>query len=124
VTAVRGITSSVNIVWSSGDTELQRMNSVSLTTVNNSLVYSDTYNITQLVTTDDGRVIRCEVVINTNPPVIASDDIVLDVTGMLELQHTYFKNIYELKISIHTNEGNTIFTILGLTDVLCKGHTC
>ena len=112
VTTVRGITSSVDIVWSSGDTELQRMNSVSSTTVNNSLVYTDTYNIAQLVTIDDGRMIHCEVVINTNPPVITSGDIILDVTGMLELQHTYFKNIYELKISIHTNEGNTSFQYL------------
>ena len=83
VTAVRGITSSVDIVWSNGDTELQRMNSVSLTTVNNSLVYTDAYNIAQLVTTDDGRVIQCEVVINASPPVMASGDIILDVTGEL-----------------------------------------
>ena len=114
VTTVRVITSSVDIVWSSGDTELQRMRiiNVSSTAVNNSLVYTDAYDIAQLNTTDDSRVIQCEAVINTNPPVIASGDIILDVTGMLELQHTYFKNIYELKISIHTNEGNTPFQYL------------
>ena len=77
VTTVRGITSRVDIVWSSGGTELQRMNGIS----GNSLVYTDSYTISQLSTTDEGRVIQCEVVINASPPVMASDSITLDVTG-------------------------------------------
>ena len=83
VTTVRGITSRVDIVWSSGGTELQRMNDVSSTTMDNSLVlvYTDSYTISQLSTTDEGRVIQCEVVINASPPVMASDSITLDVTG-------------------------------------------
>ena len=48
VTTVRGITSRVDTVWSSGSIELQRMNDVSSTTMNNSLVYTDSYTITQL----------------------------------------------------------------------------
>ena len=79
VTTVRGITSRVDIVWSSDGTELERMNDVSSTTMDNSLVYTDSYNISQLSTTDDGKVIQCEVVINTSS--LASDDITLDVTG-------------------------------------------
>ena len=81
VTAVRGITSRVDIVWSSDGTELERMNNVSSTTMDNSLVYTDSYTISQLNTTDDGRVIQCEVVINASPSVMASDSITLDVTG-------------------------------------------
>ena len=81
VTTVRGITSRVDIVWSSGGTELQRMNNVSLTTMGSSLVYTDSYTISQLSTTDDDRVIQCEVVIIANPPVIANNSIILDVTG-------------------------------------------
>ena len=81
VTTVRGITSRVDIVWSSNGTELERMNNVSSTTTGNSLVYTDSYTISQLSTTDDGRVIQCEVVINTSPPVITSDSITLDVMG-------------------------------------------
>ena len=81
VTTVRGITSRVDIVWSSDGTELERMNGVSSTTMGNSLVYTDSYTISQLSTTDDGRVIQCEVVINTSPSVMASDSITLDVTG-------------------------------------------
>ena len=81
VTTVRGITSRVDIVWSSGGTELQRINDVSSMTMSSSLVYTDYYTISQLNTTDDDRVIQCEVMINANPPVMASDSITLDVTG-------------------------------------------
>ena len=81
VTTVRGITSRVDIVWSSDGTELERMNNVSSTTVDNSLVYTDSYTISQLSTTDDGRVIQCEVVISTSPSVLASNSVTLDVTG-------------------------------------------
>ena len=81
VTTVRGITSRVDIVWSSGGTELERMNNVSSTAMDNSLVYTDSYNISQLNTTDEGRMIQCEVVINASPSVMASDSTTLDVTG-------------------------------------------
>ena len=81
VTTVRGTTSRVDIVWSSGSTELQRMNNVSSTMMNNSLVYTNSYTISQLSTTDNGRVIQCEAVINVNPPVMASDNLTLNVTG-------------------------------------------
>ena len=81
VTTVRGITSRVDIVWSSGGTELERMNGVSSTTTNNSLVYTDSYNISQLNTTDEGRVIQCDVVINASPLVMASGNNTLNVTG-------------------------------------------
>ena len=94
VTTVRGITSRVDIAWSSNSTELERMNSVSSTTINNSLVYTDSYTISPLSTTDDGRVIQCEVVINTSPSVMATDSITLDVTG--EYCMTLYLAIYML----------------------------
>ena len=82
VTTVRGITSRVDIVWSSGGTELQRMNNVSSTMMSNSLVYTNSYTISQLSTTDEGRVIQCEVLINTSPLVMANDTTTLDLIGM------------------------------------------
>ena len=81
VITVRGITSEVDIVWSSDGTVLRRINNTTATTRNNSLVYTDSYTISQLNTTDDDRVIQCEVVINASPSVMASDSITLDVTG-------------------------------------------
>ena len=82
VTTVRGITSRVDIVWSSGGTVMLRLYGITpIATVGNSLVYTHSYTISQLSTTDDGRVIQCEVVINTSPSIMASDSITLDVTG-------------------------------------------
>ena len=81
VNTVRGITGRVDIVWNSNGRKLWRMNNVSSTEVDNSLVYIDSHAISQLSTTDDGRVIQCEVVINTSPLVTASDSITLDVIG-------------------------------------------
>ena len=81
MTTVRGITSRVDIVWSSNGTELERINDVSSTTMDNSLVYTDSYTVSQLSTTDDGRVIQCEVVINATPSIIANDTLTLKVTG-------------------------------------------
>ena len=68
-------------MWSSNGTELNRTDGVSSNTLNNSLVYTNSYTISQLNTTDDGRVIQCEVVIDVSPPVMADDNITLDVTG-------------------------------------------
>ena len=88
VTTVRGITSRVDIVWSSGGTELQRMNDVSSTMMSNSLVYTNSYTISQLSTTDNGRVIQCNV-INASPPLMGSGSITLDLTGKLLPTNTY-----------------------------------
>ena len=82
VTTVRGITSRVDIVWNSDGTELERMNNVSSSTMDNSLVYTHSYSISQLSTTDNVRVIQCEVVINT---VMANDGITLDVIGKTDV---------------------------------------
>ena len=80
VTTVRGITSRVDIVWSSDGTVLRRINDTNVTTVGNSSLFTDSYTVSQLSTTDDGRVIQCEVVINSSPPVMNTDSITIDVT--------------------------------------------
>ena len=87
VIAVRGITSRVDIIWSNNDgSELQAFigTNASLTN-NNSEIYTSTYTIPLLSTTDDGRVYQCEVVINTSPPVMATGSVTLDVTGLFAL---------------------------------------
>ena len=80
---VRGITSRVDIVWSSGIIELKRINNVNISlAVNDSELYKVTYTIPLLSTTDDGRGIECEVAIITSPSVVvAKNNITLDVIG-------------------------------------------
>ena len=69
-------------MWSSNGTVLRRIIGVRKRDIlPSSQIYIDSYTIPQLNTTDDGRVIQCEVVINTSPSVMASDSITLDVTG-------------------------------------------
>ena len=82
VTTVRGITSSVDIVWSSNDVVLntERNISINLTTLY-SASYTSTYIISQLSTLDDGRIYSCEVVINAIASVTAFGRIELDVIG-------------------------------------------
>ena len=80
VTTVRGITSRVDIVWSSDGLELKRNEGVAVSS--NMITYSSTYTIFKLSTADDGGLYQCEVVINTNPSVMATGSVTLDVTGM------------------------------------------
>ena len=81
VTTVRGITSRVDIVWRSGGTVLRRINSITATEMDDSLVFIDTYNVSQLNTTDEGRVIQCKAVNQTLQSVLATGNLTLDVTG-------------------------------------------
>ena len=104
LTTVRGITSRVDIVWSSGGMVLRRMNDTTATTMDNSLVYTDSYTISQLSTTDDGRVIQCGVVINASPSGMASDSITLDVNGE-------YKHYYVIHFIMHTHT-HTQFPLL------------
>ena len=76
---MRGITSRVDIIWSVDGTEFERLEGVTVS--DNSIVYTYTYNISQLSTSDDGREYQCEVIINTSPPVLADDSVILDVMG-------------------------------------------
>ena len=83
VTTVRGITSGVNIEWSSGGTVVRTtpINETTVITMNNSLVYTDTYRTPILSTSDNLKVIECRAVINVNPPVMSVDSLTLNVDG-------------------------------------------
>ena len=82
ITTVRGITSRVDIVWSSNGEELRRiMGATPNSTNDNSEVYEVTYDIPLLSTSDDGRVIECEIIIMSTPSIVATNNVTLDVTG-------------------------------------------
>ena len=51
------------------------------TTMDNSLVYTDSYIIRMLSTSYNGRIIECEILINVNPPIMATDNFTLSVDG-------------------------------------------
>jgi len=89
-TTVRGITTRVDIIWRGGGTTLRRTNNIPSTMMASSIMYTDTYTISQLNTSDDEREYQCEVVINTSPPVMINTSISLDVMGELGLQFQEF----------------------------------
>ena len=87
ITTVRGITSRVDIVWSSNGVELKRIEGIeSSLTKNNSVIYMDSYNISQLSTDDEGRVYQCAVIINHVLVITVNHSITLDVTGELYIR--------------------------------------
>ena len=82
VTTVRGITSRVDILWSSDGVELKWIQEVNTSfTNNNTELYKDAYSIPLLSTNDEDRVFECEAVIMTTPSTVATDNVTLDVIG-------------------------------------------
>ena len=82
VNTVRGITSRVDIVWSSNGIDLRRIEGADVNFTSGILVtYTDYYNAFQLNTSDDGRVYQCKVFVNTSPPLTADDNTTLNVNG-------------------------------------------
>ena len=98
VTTVRGITSRLDIEWSTGNMILQKTEGIIITSIaSDSVVYKDIYNITQVSTFDDGIVYQCKVIINANPQLMAADSITLDVTGKLTTT-MYFKVFHSFSL--------------------------
>ena len=87
VTAVSGITSVVDIVWSSDDMVLQTTSNLTAAIMNDTVVYSDSYTTDPLNTGDSGSTIQCQVVINTDPPVKNADTVELMLSGKHMLFH-------------------------------------
>ena len=82
ITTVRGITSRVDIVWSSKGLMLRKTEGFNYSsTTNTSVLYTDSYTISQLSTTDEDRDIQCVVFINAITLVMASDSVTLNVSG-------------------------------------------
>jgi len=66
VTTVRGITSSVDIVWIVNDEEVRRVNNASRKIRDSFVMYSDAYrNDSLLSEDDDGIMYQCSVEINS-----------------------------------------------------------
>ena len=79
---MRGITSGVDILWSSDSGVLREINFTTAIMMNNSQVYTDSYTITQLSTGDNGKGYQCIAIITSSPLLMANDSITLDVNGM------------------------------------------
>ena len=79
---MRGITSRIDIEWSTGDVVLKKTKGINVaSTASGFMLYESIYSISPLSTLDDGRVYHCKVIINTIPQLMATDSTTLDVIG-------------------------------------------
>ena len=82
VTTVRGITSRVDIVWISNDVRLKRTRNASVVSIHDDTeLYLDSYYMTLLNTTDDGRRFNCKIIIVATSRITTADNVILHVTG-------------------------------------------
>ena len=93
VTAVRGISSSVDIIWTTGGRVVRRVDNITADIENDSAIYTDSFEISSLSAIDNGREYQCRVVINASPPVYSSDRITL----ILNSEHNYMAMNYVRK---------------------------
>ena len=81
-TTVRGITSTVDIIWTTGDTQVRRVNNVTASSsINSTSVYNNLFITPSLNVTDIGSVYQCEVLINSILPTTAKSDFVIPIPG-------------------------------------------
>ena len=90
ITTVKGITSRVDIVWTSNGSELKRIDKANVSFISDaSEMYVVFYDILQLTTSDHGREYQCEVLVNAAPLVMAIGSITLDVIGKYGLAYCH-----------------------------------
>ena len=82
-TIVRVITSTVDIIWTTDNTQVRRVNNVTASSnINSSFIYTDSFIIPSLNISDIGRVYECEVLINSVLPTSAIAEIIIPVPSM------------------------------------------
>ena len=94
--AVRGITSRVDIIWTTGFRTVRRVEGITGNIVNSSAIYTDQLVTSPLSVSDNGRVYRCQVVINADFRINAFDSIVLDFIGKLICNSNVIRAIYSI----------------------------
>ena len=77
VTAVRGISSSVDIIWTTGGRAVRRVDNITADIESDHAVYTDIFEISSLSAIDNEREFQCTVMINSSQPVNSSDEITL-----------------------------------------------
>ena len=71
----------MNIVWRRDDTVVNNTRVTATTTMENLLVYKDSYTISPLSTCDDHIVYECRLVVHGGSGVRVNDSVRLNVTG-------------------------------------------
>ena len=82
-TIVRYITGTIDIVWTTRDTQIRRVNNItSSSNFNSTSLYSDSFIIPSLDISDIGSAYQCEVLINSIMPASAETYFSIPFPGM------------------------------------------
>ena len=102
VTVVRGISSTVDIIWTAGpgDEVMSKVYNITADIGDDNAIYTDSFEISSLSAIDNGREYQCTVVINASQPVNSSDQIILNFPGK-------FTSVY--KYNVHTWKSKIVF---------------
>ena len=80
---VKDITGTVDIIWTTGDTQVRRVNNVTASSnINSVSLYNDSFITPSLNVSDIGSVYQCEVLINSIVPTTAKSDYIIPIPGM------------------------------------------
>ena len=88
---VMGITSTVDIIWATGDRQVRRVNNVKPSSnINSTSVYNDSFTIPLLNISDIGSVYQCELLITSVIPITAKTNYTISLPG------TYIIHFFEI----------------------------
>ena len=92
-TIVKGITSTVDIIWTTGNTQVRRVNNVTASSnINSSSIYNDSFIIPSLRISDVRNVYQCQVLINSVLPTATTADFIISIPG------TYVQHVYIISV--------------------------
>ena len=78
---MRGVTSDVDIVWRCNNATVNITRVTAGDTMDNLLLYEDSYTISQLSISDDNAMYECRMVVRTYSQKVATDTVILKVVG-------------------------------------------
>ena len=76
-------TGTVDIIWTTGDTQVRRVNNVTTSSnINSTSVYNDSFIIPSLNISGIGSVYQCEVLVNSVVLTTAVEDYIIPIPGI------------------------------------------
>ena len=83
MTTARGISSTIDIIWSRDGVEVKRITGANIisSSTDSSIVYRDFYNISLVTTAEEDKIYQCRGVINATPNLTAENNVLLDLIG-------------------------------------------
>ena len=92
-TMVRGITSTVDFIWTTGNTQVRRINNVTPSDLNTLIVFNDSFVIPSLDISDIGSVYECEVIMNSFPHTTVKDVFTVPFPGMYIMHNACLSSV-------------------------------